>query len=69
MIGRIPIIDVQPVVRVPGINGPKSPAKAVPGESFPVTATVIREGHEMLGPASCSLTLMAAGNRWSGCAS
>ena len=49
MIGRIPIIDVQPVVRVPGINGLKSPAKAVPGESFPVTATVFREGHEMLG--------------------
>src|SRR5258708_13589062 len=47
--GRIPIIDVQPVVRVPGINGPISPAKAVPGESFPVTATVFREGHEMLG--------------------
>ncbi len=49
MIGRIPIIDVQPVVRVPGINGPTSPAKAVPGESFIVTATVFREGHEMLG--------------------
>jgi starch synthase (maltosyl-transferring) len=49
VIGRIPIIDVQPVVRVPGRNGPISPAKAVPGESFPVTATVFREGHEMLG--------------------
>jgi starch synthase (maltosyl-transferring) len=49
VIGRIPIIDVQPVVRVPGINGPTSPAKAVPGESFLVTATVFREGHEMLG--------------------
>ncbi len=49
MIGRIPIIDVQPVVCVPGCDGPTSPAKAVPGESFPVTATVFREGHEMLG--------------------
>ncbi len=49
MIGRIPIIDVQPVVRVPGCDGPESPAKAVPGESFLVTATVFREGHEMFG--------------------
>ncbi|MGO8957061.1 MAG: alpha-1,4-glucan--maltose-1-phosphate maltosyltransferase [Streptosporangiaceae bacterium] len=49
MIGRIPIIDVQPVVRVPGCDGPECPAKAVPGESFQVTATVFREGHEMLG--------------------
>ncbi|HEY2640628.1 MAG TPA: alpha-1,4-glucan--maltose-1-phosphate maltosyltransferase [Streptosporangiaceae bacterium] len=49
MIGRIPIIDVQPVVRVPGCDGPNSPAKAVPGESFQVSATVFREGHEMLG--------------------
>ncbi len=48
MIGRIPILDVQPVVRVPGSEA-GTPAKAVPGESFPVTATVFREGHEMLG--------------------
>ena len=48
MIGRIPILDVQPVVRVPGSEA-GTPAKAVPGESFPVAATVFREGHEMLG--------------------
>ena len=48
MIGRIPILDVQPVVRLPGSEA-GNPAKAVPGESFPVTATVFREGHEMLG--------------------
>jgi starch synthase (maltosyl-transferring) len=48
VIGRIPILDVQPVVRVPGSEA-GTPAKAVPGESFPVTATVFREGHEMLG--------------------
>jgi len=35
---------VQPV-----IAGGKRPAKAVPGESFEVSATVFREGHEMLG--------------------
>jgi starch synthase (maltosyl-transferring) len=44
VIGRIPIVDVQPV-----LAGGKRPAKAVPGESFEVSATVFREGHEMLG--------------------
>jgi len=44
VIGRIPILDVQPVV-----DCGRSPAKAVGGESFYVSATVFREGHEMLG--------------------
>ncbi len=44
MIGRIPILDVQPVVHCG-----RYPAKAVTGERFAVTATVFREGHEMLG--------------------
>jgi starch synthase (maltosyl-transferring) len=44
VIGRIPINDVQPVVAAG-----KRPVKAVPGESFEVSATVFREGHEMLG--------------------
>jgi starch synthase (maltosyl-transferring) len=44
MIGRIPILDVEPVV-----NCGRWPAKAVVGESFAVAATVFREGHEMLG--------------------
>jgi starch synthase (maltosyl-transferring) len=48
VIGRIPILDVQPVVRVTGLVE-QTPAKAVPGESFVVSATVFREGHEMLG--------------------
>jgi len=48
VIGRIPILDVQPVVRVAGLAA-DTPAKAVPGESFLVSATVFREGHEMLG--------------------
>ncbi|GAA4088690.1 alpha-1,4-glucan--maltose-1-phosphate maltosyltransferase [Actinomadura miaoliensis] len=43
-IGRIPILDVEPLV---GCG--RWPAKAVVGESFQVTATVFREGHEMLG--------------------
>jgi starch synthase (maltosyl-transferring) len=44
VIGRIPIVDVQPLV-----VGGQRPAKAVPGESFEVSATIIREGHHMLG--------------------
>jgi starch synthase (maltosyl-transferring) len=44
VIGRIPILDVQPSVQCG-----RYPAKAVPGERVLVTATVFREGHEMLG--------------------
>jgi len=46
VIGRIPILDVQPVFECGDL-----PAKAVTGETFQVTATVFREGHEMLGAA------------------
>jgi starch synthase (maltosyl-transferring) len=44
VIGRIPILDIQPDVACA-----QRPAKAVTGETLPVTATVFREGHEMLG--------------------
>jgi starch synthase (maltosyl-transferring) len=44
VIGRIPILDVQPV-----IDCGRWPVKAVTGESFEVSATIFREGHEMLG--------------------
>ncbi|MEU7049102.1 alpha-1,4-glucan--maltose-1-phosphate maltosyltransferase [Streptomyces eurythermus] len=43
-LGRIPILDVRPVVQ----HG-RRPAKAVTGESFEVTATVFREGHDAVG--------------------
>jgi starch synthase (maltosyl-transferring) len=46
VIGRIPILDIEPVVECG-----RRPAKAVAGETFQVTATVIREGHGMLGAA------------------
>jgi starch synthase (maltosyl-transferring) len=49
VIGRIPILDVQPVVRFASDVLETAPAKAVPGEAFMVSATVFREGHEMLG--------------------
>jgi starch synthase (maltosyl-transferring) len=41
MIGRIPVLDVRPVV-----DCGRRPAKAVAGETFEVTATVFREGHD-----------------------
>ncbi|KAA1418456.1 DUF3416 domain-containing protein [Nocardioides humilatus] len=44
MVGRIPVIDVTPVV-----DGGRLPAKAAVGEPFPVSATVFREGHDRLG--------------------
>lgn len=44
MVGRIPVMDVTPVVE----HG-RYPAKSVLGETFPVTAQVFREGHDLLG--------------------
>jgi starch synthase (maltosyl-transferring) len=44
VIGRIPILDIEPVV-----DCGRRPAKAVVGETFQVSATVIREGHGVLG--------------------
>ncbi|MEQ6901911.1 alpha-1,4-glucan--maltose-1-phosphate maltosyltransferase [Nocardioides sp. YIM 152588] len=44
MVGRIPVIDVTPV-----LAGGSAPAKASVGEPFPVSATVFREGHDRLG--------------------
>ncbi|MCM2387824.1 maltotransferase domain-containing protein [Streptomyces albipurpureus] len=41
MIGRIPVLDVSPQV-----DRGRRPAKAVVGETFPVSATVFREGHD-----------------------
>jgi starch synthase (maltosyl-transferring) len=44
MVGRIPIMDVMPLVDLGRL-----PAKATSGEPFPVRATVFREGHDQLG--------------------
>ncbi|MGW3954752.1 maltotransferase domain-containing protein, partial [Streptomyces sp. NPDC004752] len=43
-IGRVPICDVRPAVECG-----RRPAKAVVGETFEVSATVFREGHDALG--------------------
>ncbi|TWF85112.1 alpha-1,4-glucan--maltose-1-phosphate maltosyltransferase [Streptomyces capillispiralis] len=40
-VGRIPVLDVRPTVR----QG-RRPAKAVTGETFEISATVFREGHD-----------------------
>ncbi|MFI6657308.1 maltotransferase domain-containing protein, partial [Streptomyces sp. NPDC050523] len=40
-LGRIPVLDVGPVVQ----HG-RRPAKAVTGETFEISATVFREGHD-----------------------
>ncbi|WP_309067648.1 alpha-1,4-glucan--maltose-1-phosphate maltosyltransferase [Microbacterium sp.] len=44
MVGRIPVIDVHPLVDLG-----RRPAKATVGEPLPVQATVFREGHDQLG--------------------
>src|SRR4051812_15570039 len=44
MVGRIPVMDVAPVV-----NRGENPAKAAVGEPFEVSALVFREGHDQLG--------------------
>ncbi|MDQ4051884.1 MAG: alpha-1,4-glucan--maltose-1-phosphate maltosyltransferase [Actinomycetota bacterium] len=44
MVGRIPILEVMPLVDLG-----RQPAKATVGEPFPVSATVFREGHDQLG--------------------
>ncbi|MFI1758976.1 alpha-1,4-glucan--maltose-1-phosphate maltosyltransferase [Streptomyces sp. NPDC020571] len=41
VVGRIPVLDVRPVVQ----RG-RRPAKAVTGETFQISATVFREGHD-----------------------
>jgi starch synthase (maltosyl-transferring) len=43
MVGRIPVMDVSPVVA-----GGRHPAKAAVGEPFTVSAVVFREGHDAL---------------------
>jgi starch synthase (maltosyl-transferring) len=56
VIGRIPIIDVQPVVECG-----RRPVKAVVGETFQVTATILIEGHGVLG--ACAVLRDPAGSQ------
>jgi starch synthase (maltosyl-transferring) len=43
VIGRFPSIDISPVV-----EGGRYPVKAVTGETFPVSVTAFREGHDAM---------------------
>ncbi|MGW3124671.1 maltotransferase domain-containing protein, partial [Streptomyces sp. NPDC001107] len=71
-IGRIPVLDVRPMVQ----HG-RRPAKAVTGESFEISATVFREGHDAVaanvvltdpegrpGPWTPMRELAAGTDRW-----
>ena len=55
MVGRIPVMDVTPVV-----NRAENPAKASVGEPFEVSALVFREGHDQLG---AEVVLISAARR------
>ncbi|MEY9848430.1 starch synthase (maltosyl-transferring) [Streptacidiphilus sp. BW17] len=44
MIGRIPVLDVNP-----SVDCGRRPAKSVVGEAFEVSATLFREGHDLIG--------------------
>jgi starch synthase (maltosyl-transferring) len=50
-LGRIPVLDVGPVV-----DCGRWPAKAVVGEAVPITATVFREGHDAVAATAVLLT-------------
>jgi len=47
VIGRIPILDVEPAVECG-----RRPARAVKGETFQVSATIFREGHGIINAAA-----------------
>ena len=46
MINRIPVTDISPVVY---FGGEFLPVKAIPAEVIPISATIFREGHDLLG--------------------
>ncbi|MEY4035104.1 MAG: hypothetical protein RLZZ311_281, partial [Actinomycetota bacterium] len=46
MINRIPVTDISPTVFFGGVL---VPVKAIAGEEIPVSATIFREGHDLLG--------------------
>ena len=50
-LGRIPVLDVTPV-----LVGGAYPAKAVAGEAFPVRATIFREGHDAVNASVITIS-------------
>jgi starch synthase (maltosyl-transferring) len=58
MIGRIPITQIRP-----SVDAGRWPAKAIVGETVPVTATVFREGHDAVAATVVATPPSAAGNK------
>jgi starch synthase (maltosyl-transferring) len=58
MIGRIPVTQVRPVV-----DDGRWPAKAIVGETVPVTATVFREGHDAVAATVVATPPKRAGSK------
>ncbi|WP_280723610.1 alpha-1,4-glucan--maltose-1-phosphate maltosyltransferase [Kitasatospora sp. MAA4] len=59
MIGRIPVLDVAPVV-----DAGRRPARAVVGETFQVSATVFREGHDAVNANVVLRDPKGRGGQW-----
>ncbi|GAA4978327.1 alpha-1,4-glucan--maltose-1-phosphate maltosyltransferase [Kineococcus glutinatus] len=58
-LGRIPVLDVGPVV-----DGGRWPARAVVGEPVPITATVFREGHDAVAATAVLVRPDGAVGAW-----
>ncbi|WP_036966123.1 maltotransferase domain-containing protein, partial [Promicromonospora kroppenstedtii] len=58
-IGRIPVLEVAPVV-----EGGRWPAKAVVGEVVPVEATVFREGHDAVSATAVLVAPDGSDHSW-----
>lgn len=58
-IGRIPVVEVSPVV-----EGGRWPAKAVVGEVVPVEATVFREGHDAVAATAVLVAPDGTDHSW-----
>ena len=68
MIGRFPILDISPVTQ---FGGEFIGAKAIPNEEIPVSATIIREGHDgfeahviLIDPRGKEVTRVAMREIW-----
>ena len=59
VIGRIPVVDVGPV-----IDCGRWPAKAIPGEAVEVTATVFREGHDAVAATAVLIAPDGSDHSW-----
>ncbi|MFM8329320.1 MAG: maltotransferase domain-containing protein, partial [Actinomycetales bacterium] len=70
MIGRFPILDIAPVTI---FGSEQIGAKAIPSEALPISATIIREGHEtfsafalLINPEGKEVSRLAMREIWPG---